>query len=335
MKKFSDIVVKTDAVEYLNGITKKALLIYSPTSAEKINLFSRLNNEQIICISTHDTKKDVHIIENLLNDYNDIECVIGFGGGTAIDVAKYIGHKKNIEIVAIPSMLSTNVYSTDKVLMITDGIKSTLDSSLPSVIVYDEEILKLSLTENLYGFADVLTIYTASNDWLFACKHNNEKLDQEIYIMDIELVNDTITYILENSYEDIENNLYAMFNFIGTVGHITNLYGCGRPVSGSEHIFAKELEQRILVPHGISVAIGILIMSVYQSQYSTDVENCFKKLRIFDNAEKYKVTKEIVNKVFNELEPRVDRFSRVNMINKNDEKKREKINAIFERINLK
>lgn len=335
MKKFSDIVTKTSAIEYLNSITKKTLLIYSPTSANKIDLFNKLNNEKIICISTHETKKDVNIIEKILQKYNDIECSIGFGGGTAIDVAKYIGNKNNIEMIAIPSMLSTNVYSTDKVLMITNGIKNTLDSKLPNLIIYDENILNLSLTENLYGFADVLTIYTASNDWLFACKYNNEKLDQEIYIMDIELVNETITYILNNTYEDIKNNLYEMFNFIGTVGHITNLYGSGRPVSGSEHIFAKELEQRILVPHGISVAIGILIMSLYQSNYSTDVETCFEKLKIFDCAEKYNVTKDLVKKVFEELVPRIDRFSRVNMLNRDNEKLKERVNIILDKINLK
>lgn len=146
MKKFSDIVVKTDIIEYLNNVSKKSLLIYSPTSANKIDLFSKLDNKNIIPISTHETKKDTNIIENLLHKYNDIEYSIGFGGGTAIDVAKYIGCKKNIEIIAIPSMLSTNVYSTDKVLMITNGIKSTLDSRLPDAIVYDENILKVFIT---------------------------------------------------------------------------------------------------------------------------------------------------------------------------------------------
>lgn len=334
MEKFSDIVVKANIIEYLNSISKKSLLIYSPTSANKIDLFNKLSNKQIICISTHETKKDTNIIAKILQKYNDFECSIGFGGGTALDVAKYIGYQSNAKIIAIPSMLSTNVYSTNKVLMITNEVKNTLESKLPDIIVYDEDILKLSLTENLYGFADVLSIYTASNDWLFACKHNNEKLQQEIYIMDIELINKTITYILDNTYDDIKNNLYMMFDFIGTAGHITNLYGSGRPVSGSEHIFAKELEQRILVPHGISVAIGILIMSLCQSHYSIDVEKCFEKLKIFENAEKYNVTKNIVNEVFGGLTPRSDRFSKVNMLNKDDKKLKERINIILDKIKL-
>lgn len=335
MKKFSDVVVKVNTVEYLNNVNKKTLFIYSPTSVEKINLFDELNNDNIIAISTHETKKDVKIIESILNNYTEIESIIGFGGGTAIDVAKYIANKLNLEIIAIPSMLSTNVYSTDKVLMITDGIKSTLDSKIPDIIVYDENTLKLSLIENLFGFADVLTIYTASKDWLLACEHNNEQLDDEIYSMDIELLSDTIKYIQQHSYEEIEKNLYEMFNFIGTAGHITNLYGSGRPVSGSEHIFAKDLEQEILVPHGISVATGILIMSLYQSNYSIEIEECFRKIKIFDYVDKYNVTKEIIKQVFNTLKPRVDRYSMINLLDKNDIKKQEQVDLVLTKIGIK
>lgn len=334
MKKFSDIVLKESVIKYLNEVEGKPLLVYSPTSAEKIKLFDNLKNN-IRSVSTHETYKEIKKIDEYLNNNKDIDCIIGFGGGTAIDIAKYMAHKMNLKMVAIPSMLSTNVYSTDKVLMSNNGIKSTMDSKMPDLIVYDEEILKLSLTENLFGFADVLTIYTASKDWQIACKNNGEKLDEEIFAMDIELLNNTINYILNTDYENIKSGLFEMFNFIGTVGHITNLYGSGRPVSGSEHIFAKELEHRITVPHGISVATGILIMSLHQSNYSTDVEKCFEKLKIFDYAEKYNVDKKIIYEVLDELEPRVDRFTVVNLFNKKDITINNRIEEILNKFNLK
>lgn len=325
MKKFSDIVIKTDAIDYVNNLGNKVLLIYSPTSANKINLFDKLKNK-ISCISTHETNKEILLIEKYLNDNLNFEYVIGFGGGTAIDIAKYIAHKIDAKMIAIPSMLSTNVYSTDKVLMSSNGIKSTMDSKLPDLIIYDEKILKLSLTENLFGFADVLSIYTASNDWKIACEYNNEKVNEVIFEMDIKLLENLIRYILNNDYDDITNQLYEMFNFIGNAGHIANLYGNGRPVSGSEHIFAKELEHRISVPHGISVSLGILIMSLYQSNYSEEIEKCLEKLKIFDYAAKYNVNKKIIYEVLNDLKPRIDRFSIVNIYNqKNINNKIEKV----------
>ncbi len=334
MKKFSDIVLKMNTVKYLNGVKEHTILIYSPTSAKKIDLFKFLNNENISCISSHDTHKDIEKINNMLKLYSNIECVIGFGGGTAIDVAKYMANELNVKMVAIPSMLSTNVYSTDKVLMINNGLKKTMDSKLPDLIVYDEEILNLSSVENLYGFADVLTIYTASKDWLLSCKYNNEKPNEEIFGMDMELLKNTIEYISNNPYDVIKADLYKMFDFIGTVGHITNLYGSGRPVSGSEHIFAKDLEQKLLVPHGISVAIGILIMSLHQSNYSVKVEKCFEKLKILDYASRYNVNKKIIWEVLNNLQPRADRFSVVNLFDKNNENINNEIDTILEKFNI-
>ena len=35
MKNFMDVVLKKDIMEYVNGVDKKSLLIYSPTSAKK------------------------------------------------------------------------------------------------------------------------------------------------------------------------------------------------------------------------------------------------------------------------------------------------------------
>lgn len=334
MKSFRDIVLKKDIMEYLNGVEKKSLLIYSPTSAKKINLLEKVSNKNLILLNTHVTDIDIDKIDNYLKNDMKIESVIGFGGGTAIDIAKYIGNKMNISIVAIPSMLSTNVYSTDKVLMSKNGTVTTLDSRLPDLIIYDENILRLSLLENLYGFADVLTIYTASRDWYLSFECGFDKLDEEIYKMDIELLNETMDYILNHTYDEIKYNLFEMFDFIGRVGMITNLYGNGRPVSGSEHIFAKALEQRVLVPHGISVALGILIMSLFQNNFSNDIEKCFEKLKILDYAPKYKITKKLIKKNLYELNPREGRYTIINTFNKKDAEINNRIDRILDKFNI-
>lgn len=333
MKKFSDVVIKTDAIDYVNNLGNKVLLIYSPTSANKINLFDKLKNK-IRCISTHETNKEILLIEKYLNDNLNFEYVIGFGGGTALDIAKYIAYKHNLKMIAIPSMLSTNVYSTDKVLMSYDGIKNTMDSKLPDIIIYDEKILKLSLLENVYGFADVLSIFTATKDWQIAKENNNEIINEELYDMDVNLLNKIINYILYNDYIEIINQLYEMFIFIGTAGHIANLNGNGRPVSGSEHIFAKELEYRISIPHGISVSLGILIMSTYQENFSKEIEKCIEKLKIFEKIHKYNVSKDLIYDILKNLKPRDDRYSIVNIYDVNNHNTLENIEEILYKLNI-
>ena len=76
MKNFMDVVLKKDIMEYLNGVDKKSLLIYSPTSAQKINLLEKIDNKNLILLDTHVTDIDIDKINNYLN--NDIENRIGY-----------------------------------------------------------------------------------------------------------------------------------------------------------------------------------------------------------------------------------------------------------------
>jgi len=43
MKNFKDVCIKKNTIEYLNDIKKKALLVYSRTSAKKLDLLSKVN----------------------------------------------------------------------------------------------------------------------------------------------------------------------------------------------------------------------------------------------------------------------------------------------------
>ena len=216
-------------------------------------------------------------------------------------------------MTCIPTMLSTNSYATDKVALIVDGKKRTLDAKLPDLILIDENIMKKAYEFNVYGLADVLSIYTALKDWDIAVEENSERKD-EMYNIAKKLLNKTVNYILDTSYDNIINNPEKLFYLIGEAGHITNEYGSGKPESGSEHIFAKELESMIDIPHGISVANGIIIMSIAQNNFSPDIYDCLKKLKLFEKGNKLGVKIELIEKAFNQMLPRNDRYTIVNSL---------------------
>lgn len=325
--RFIEVTKMRDAQEYLNNVKEKSLVIYSITSKNKNNI--DLNNNNFEIISTKEITNEIENIEQYIKNKN-YKNIIAIGGGTATDIGKYISYKMNNYLINIPTMLSTDAYATNKVALLINGIKHTIDAKIPDLILIDEKIIGRSKVENLFGLVDVFSIYTALNDWDIAMKENNEKTNS-IKISARKLLNRTIKYVLNNSYDEIVNNTKEIFYLVGKAGEITNKYGTGKPESGSEHIYAKKLEGILEIPHALSVSTGLLIMSIAQNKYNKTIYDCLNKLNIFTKYQEYKLSIKDVQKAFYELTPRDDRYTIVNTLYL-DETKKDKVYKEFERI---
>ena len=325
---FFNVVQNCNSKEYVRNLGKGVLLIYSPTSINKMNI----SNNKILMENWHNITKNIDIIENFINKNKTIKEVISFGGGSTIDIGKYISHKLNIKFTCIPTMLSTNSYATNKVALIRNKQKITIEAKVPDKIIIDNDLLNLSKKENIYGLADVFSIYTALYDWKIAQEDINEVINIEIYNMAEKLFKDTLEFVNNNNLENIVKDNMKLFEFIGTAGYITNIYGNGRPESGSEHIMAKEIEKNIDIPHGISVSIGILSMGLMQNRNIRDISKAINKLKVFENANQYGLTKRIIEKSFLNLKVRKDRYSIVNRYENDNEYKTEILNKLLRMI---
>ena len=306
---FIDVVQKYSSKKYIEDLRENELIIYSPTSIKKNNI----ENNKCLMINWHDITKNIDKIEEFIKQ-NKILKVVSYGGGSTIDIGKYIAYKLDVEFVCIPTMLSTNSYATNKVALIKDYKKMTLEAKIPEKIIFDNELLKLSKEENIYGLADVFSIYTALYDWKLAEKNIKERIDYNIYNMAEKLLQDVLIFVNNNELEEIVKNNMKLFEFIGTAGYITNLYGTGRPESGSEHIMAKEIEANLDIPHGISVSIGILIMGLMQNRDITKIFKAIKKLNVFEKQYNYGINKDIIQKCIRDLKPRNGRYTIVDKI---------------------
>lgn len=313
---FINLTVKGNAKDYLLNLSNDSLLIFSPTSLNKININIK---KEITCLSTNDITKDKRKIDELINEIpKSISDIVVLGGGTAIDIAKYMAMKINKNLIAIPSMLSTNVYATDKVALVINNKKTTLLAKTPDKILVDYNFLKKSSKFNLYGLADIFSIYTALYDWKLAKRYNHEKINQKIYKQANDLLTETIHFVENNSFKEITNNIEKIYYIVGKAGMITNIYGCGRPESGSEHILAKEIEHNINIHHGISVSISIIIMSLIQGHSSEEINNCLLKIKIFDTINRLGITRSLLFNILKNILPRKDRYSIVNIYSRDD-----------------
>ena len=146
---FNTITKRIDVKEYLLNNELKSLVIYSPTSIKKNGI--NLKNKNFDWYSTNEITKEKNRIDKMFNTLSKYQQIISIGGGTATDIGKYLSNKFNIKLIAIPTMLSTNVYSTNKVALIVDNKVTSIDAIMPTEIYFDNDILKTSMENNLYG----------------------------------------------------------------------------------------------------------------------------------------------------------------------------------------
>lgn len=306
MKHFLNITLIGDSKTHIDSLPENSIVIYSPSSLGHIGAASVTKS----FISTHDIDKDAKVIE-LFCKQRRIDVVVGLGGGTAIDIAKYMAYVSGAQFKCIPAMLTTNAFATNKAALMQNGFKTTINAKMADEIIFDPNLLINAGKYNLYGICDILSIHTALYDWQLASQHNIETIDKDIYIKANYLLGSAIRYVADMSTKD-NVKLMSLFKLIGESGHITNLYGSGRPESGSEHIFAKELESRVEIPHGISISIGILLMSYLQNNHSFEVEQCLRQMGVLSDVVNQYNLEPAIKQTLKNITPRRDRYTILN-----------------------
>lgn len=298
------VITHVSAREFLAGITACTLVIYSPKSNE-LYPCTNLNNPNLVFKSSHDLDYD-----SPLQNVDGFKQVIGFGGGTAIDFAKYYANSWQILCIAIPTMLSTNVFATNKSAVTKRGVKRTESTVLPEQIIYDSKLLEQTPEITVCGLADVLSIHTALKDWELA---GSEPILPGIYAWAKALLSSAMELIkipLQQGEEFLSSYTHRAFSLLCSAGYITNEYGNGRPESGSEHILAKSIEEELSgdIPHAYSVATGILISTILQNN-TRDAVDALKMAGVYTKVRKSKITPEVLRAALEQVTPRVDRYS--------------------------
>jgi len=304
------------AANLIQSLTEDDLFVFSPTSMELAD-FNLPNHSNSLDSRTLGINLE-SIDKSLIN--LQYKRVIVFGNGKTTDIGKYAALKSRSELIIIPSVLSTNVFSTNKVCLSKEGIKVTLDGKIADLIMVDFDVLdKSDYSHHLYGLCDVISIHTALKDWELAESAGKEKIDSLTYSLSRSVLSELYSSV-NNILEPNEESYKLIFKLILLSGYVTNMYGSGRPESGSEHFFSKILENKISIPHGISVPLGVMIISILQNNHPDKIYNLMSRIRLLNDLNKYPITTNLVTEVLHELKPRENRYTILDEVVLDDEK---------------
>jgi len=244
----------------------------------------------------------------------DIENVIGFGGGTVLDLAKFAAFVSKATLVSLPTTLSNDSLASPVAVLGTEGkARKTFKCTIPDAILVDVNVISSAPDRQLLaGIGDTISKYTALNDWRIAHNKGKSRVDDFAYMISRMAFN-SICYNDEKVLKS-ESFIKRLTQALVMGGLAMEIAGSSRPSSGSEHLFCHSLEERfsdkVNVPHGIAVAMGSYGACTFQKRNLTKITRIIKEYGIPVKPSDWGITEEIFVKAWQEAPlTRPDRYT--------------------------
>ena len=240
--------------------------------------------------------------------FDDVEAsiVYGIGGGQAIDIAKYVGARRQCKVVAIPTIISVDAFLVSDTALRDGGRVVYVPTKKPDELIIEPEIvLSAPPRMNSAGWGDVLSIITAVWDWRAAHEDVGEPFDEDIARQAVALTEQAVRV-------DNEQALNMLVSALRSEVELCERWGSARPEEGSEHFFVYTLENHLPSQrkflHGELVGLGICLMSQWQGQDVERITRLMDRAGLAWRPSDIGVPEEAVKRALQELPERAREF---------------------------
>lgn len=224
----------------------------------------------------------------------DASCdvIVAIGSGVINDIGKILANIADVPYIIVATAPSMDGYASASSSMAMDGVKVTLSSKCPEIIIGDIDILKTAPDKMLKsGLGDMLAKYISICEWRISHEITGEYYCETIAQLVREALHKCITNV-DGLLKREDEALKAVFEGLVICGEAMSFAGLSRPASGVEHYLSHIWDMRGLefgTPvdfHGIQCAVGTLVASKLYEQIKAITPDLAKAMAYagsFDN----------------------------------------------------
>ena len=201
------------------------------------------------------------------------DAIIGFGGGKALDVAKYIAFLSRHPYFSVPTSLSNDGFCSPQSSLTVQDRRRSMASAMPFGVILDTAVC-LNAPEILWhsGVGDLVSKLTAVTDWKMAFHAMGTHVDDFAA-----LLSDSSVYQFMARPERNTEGVRLLGTALLLNGISMAICGSSRPASGSEHLISHALDSVSKRPHlhGLQVGVATYLVSLLHGQNSERIAALF------------------------------------------------------------
>ena len=261
---------------------------------------------------------NIEELERVESFSEDIDFLVGLGGGRPIDIAKQAGFNKNIPFISIPTAASHDGFGSARASIRRDGLKTSMQAIPPIAVVADTEIISRAPKRLLgAGVGDIISNQTAVLDWKLA----GQKADYSEYAaalseMAAKLVENDIDKVASGEEEGVRLVVKALISS----GVAMSIAGTSRPASGGEHKFSHWLDSNYDTPalHGEQCGLGSIVTMFLHGGDWEKIKNTLRTVNAPINSRELGIDDSVVLNAF--LNSKEIRPQRVTILDRSNQK---------------
>jgi len=278
---------------------ENVLILYGPKTKEiagkdvetYLKNFFHVKNLLIKEASMKNVQKALETIRN-----ENMDWVLGVGGGSIIDVAKLASFKADVPFISFPTTASHDGIASANASIRDLEAKTSIKARPPVAVIADVNIIKTAPYRYLAaGVGDMISNLTAVKDWELAHKIKGEYFSEyaaSLSLMSAKMVIKNANIIRLGNEESVRKVIKGLISS----GVAMSIAGSSRPASGAEHLFSHALDAIAPKPalHGEQCGVGTIIMAYLHGLNWKKIRETLKRVGAPTNAYELEIDPEFI-----------------------------------------